>query len=150
MDATIRNADRDDAEVIVRHNAALALETENKHLDQDVLSTGVRRLLDDPDRGRYFIAEVGADIAGQLMLTREWSDWRNGWFLWIQSVYVRPQHRRSGVFRRLYDHVVGLATQDDDICGIRLYVERENHSAIDTYLALKMRQTDYLLLEREF
>lgn len=143
----IRDAKPADIEVIVRHNAALAMESEDKHLDHETLESGVRGLLSDRAKGRYYIAEINGEIAGQLMLTREWSDWRNGWLWWIQSVYVHPEHRRAGVFRALYAHVVETARRAGDVRGIRLYVERGNEPALQTYEALGMNDAGYLVME---
>lgn len=144
---TIRDATPADVENIVRHNAALAMETENKHLDHDTLDSGVRALLADRVKGRYFIAETAGEIAGQLMLTYEWSDWRGGWLWWIQSVYVHPEHRRAGVFRALYTNVVAMAQNEGDVRGIRLYVERGNDPAIRTYESMGMNDAGYLVME---
>jgi len=144
---TIRNAEPRDTEAIVRHNAALAMESEDKHLDHAVLARGVHKLLADPSRGRYLIAEVDGQTAGQLMLTYEWSDWRDGWFWWIQSVYVHPEHRRIGVFRALYEHVTAQARSTPDVCGLRLYVEQGNDPARQTYHRLGMDETGYRLMQ---
>ena len=131
-------------------NAAMAMETEQKALQPRVLRSGVSRLLLDPALGRYVLAMQGTTIAGALMLTTEWSDWRNGLFWWIQSVYVLPSMRRLGVYRALHEHVRDAAKNTPEVCGIRLYVERENHNAQQTYLALGMHETVYRLYEEEF
>ena len=146
----IRDASIDDAATIAEFNAALASESEDKSLDRSVLESGVRRLLRDPVRGRYFIAESGGRMVGQTLITYEWSDWRDGWLWWIQSVYVHPDHRRTGVFRRLYGHIEALAKNSGEVVGIRLYVERENARAQDTYRSLGMRHTGYRVMETEF
>src|SRR5262245_46547470 len=105
MPPTVRRAEPSDAAAITEFNRLMALETEGKALDVAVLSSGVRAVLADPNKGRYFLAEDSGVVVGQLMITLEWSDWRDGWFWWIQSVYVRPEARRQGVFRSLYHHV---------------------------------------------
>lgn len=143
----VREATDRDVAALVDGNAAMALETEGKTLDRDRLLRGVRAALADAGRGRYLVASRADDHAGQLMLTREWSDWRNGWFWWIQSVYVRPAHRRCGVFRALYEAVVAEARSRGDVCGLRLYVEAENTAAQATYAALGMETTSYRFLE---
>jgi len=143
----IRRATRRDAPTLVEFNAAMALETEGKELLREVLSAGVQGLLERPDSGFYLIAEAGTEAAGSLLITNEWSDWRNGNFWWIQSVYVRPQFRRRGVYRRLYAHVQELALRDPGVCGFRLYVERENHRAQSTYRAAGMTETRYVVFE---
>ena len=124
----IRLATSADAAVLVEFNAAMALETEGKNLLPEVIGAGVRGLLDNPVAGFYVLAETERVLAA-LMITKEWSDWRNGSFWWIQSVYVRPEARRQGVYRRLYRHVQEMAAKDPQVCGFRLYVERENSAA---------------------
>ena len=142
----IRLATPADAQVLVEFNAAMALETERKELLPEVIGAGVRSLLANPAAGFYVVAEQERPV-GSLMITKEWSDWRNGTFWWIQSVYVRPQFRRQGVYKRLYRHVQELAAHDSAVCGFRLYVERENSRAQATYDALGMKQTRYLVFE---
>jgi GNAT superfamily N-acetyltransferase len=148
MSLTVRSATSADAAVLVEFNRRLALETEDKILDPDVLAKGVAAGLADPHKGLYFLAEDNGDVLGQLMLTYEWSDWRNGWLWWIQSVYVRHDARRRGVFRLLYDHVRRAAEADPEVIGIRLYMERENEAARETYLRVGMNSTSYVVLER--
>ena len=142
----IRLATPADAGVLIEFNAAMALETEGKELLPDVIGAGVRSLLGNPAAGFYLLAEEDSAV-GSLMITKEWSDWRNGTFWWIQSVYVRPQFRRQGVYKNLYRHVQELASKDPAVCGFRLYVERENERAQATYSALGMKQTRYLVFE---
>jgi ribosomal protein S18 acetylase RimI-like enzyme len=110
-----------------------------------VLRAGTDALLADPNRGRVYVIDDGGTVAASLMLTIEWSE--NGFFWWIQSVYVRPEHRRRGFYRRLLVHVRALAAADPEVCGLRLYVERENRTAQETYRAIGMFETDYLLFE---
>jgi ribosomal protein S18 acetylase RimI-like enzyme len=142
----IRLATPADAGVLIEFNAAMALETEGKELLPDVIGAGVRSLLGNPAAGFYLLAEQDSAV-GSLMITKEWSDWRNGTFWWIQSVYVRPEFRRQGVYRNLYRHVQELASKDPAVCGFRLYVERENERAQATYSALGMKPTHYLVFE---
>ncbi len=125
----------------------MALETERKELFPAVVRAGVRHLLRNPDSGFYVIAEAGAQAAGSLMITKEWSDWRNGNFWWIQSVYVRPRFRRGGVYKQMYRYVQDLAADNRAVCGFRLYVERENRRAQAAYRAVGMAKTRYLLFE---
>jgi ribosomal protein S18 acetylase RimI-like enzyme len=143
----VRRAAIEDLETIVRFNLAMAEETEGKKLDTTTVTEGVRAALADPDRSMYFVAEVEGVIAGQTMVTLEWSDWRNGFFWWIQSVYVDPAYRREGVFRALHDHIRNLARAQQEVCGLRLYVHGDNRRAIETYRKLGMGLTDYLLCE---
>jgi ribosomal protein S18 acetylase RimI-like enzyme len=142
----IRLATPADAGALIEFNAAMALETEGKELLPDVIGAGVRSLLGNPAAGFYLLAEQDSAV-GSLMITKEWSDWRNGTFWWIQSVYVRPEFRRKGVYKSLYRHVQELASKDPAVCGFRLYVERENERAQATYRALGMKQTHYLVFE---
>jgi len=143
----IRRAGAADAQTLVDFNCAMALETERKELLPEVIGAGVRALLANPAAGFYVLAEAGGRVVGALMLTKEWSDWRNGSFWWIQSVYVRPEHRRRGVYRQLYRHVQQLAASDSAVCGFRLYVERENSAAQAAYRALGMSETHYRVFE---
>ena len=143
----VRDATLDDADTIVSFNERMAVETEGRHLDHATISAGVRRLLEDGARGRYWLAASSDAIVGQIMITLEWSDWRNGYFWWIQSVYVIPEMRGRGVFRALFDHVQALARDAGDACGLRLYVERENTAALSTYEALGMHDAGYRMME---
>jgi len=142
----IRNATIDDLEHVVRYNVDLAFETEDIRLDPDTVSKGVRALLEDPSKGRYFIAERDGVAIGQLATTFEWSDWRNGMFLWIQSVFVEVSQRKSGVFRALYRHVEELS-RAPGMCGLRLYVHEHNAAAAATYQRLGMVSPGYSVLE---
>lgn len=146
-DLTLRCADPRDLDVLVEFNAAMAMETEALNLDRERLRAGVAALLADPAKGRYRVAERAGEVVGALMLTREWSDWRCGDWWWIQSVYVRPDARRTGVFRAMFDNVAAEARANPDVCGLRLYVERDNLRAQATYRALGMDETHYRLFE---
>jgi GNAT superfamily N-acetyltransferase len=147
----IRRGALADADLLTRFNHAMARESEDKPLDLERLKAGITALLNNPADGYYLIAEAErGDVAGALMLTFEWSDWRNGRFWWIQSVYVRPEYRRRGVYRALHAHVRDAARADASACGLRLYVERENAGAQATYSALGMVETHYRLYEEEF
>ena len=150
----IRPAHAADAGFIADWNAAMALETEGKTLDAATVRAGVAAGIADPRKSRYFVAMEDASIAGAetigvpvgtLMLTTEWSDWRNGDWWWIQSVYVPAEHRRKGVFSALYRHVESLAKQTPGVVGLRLFVERGNENAQRTYEALGMRDEGYRL-----
>ena len=143
----IRKATQADLKFVAESNAALATETEGKVLDPALLRPGVQAVLDDPSLGHYYVAEIDGQPVGQLMTTFEWSDWRNGLFLWIQSVYVMPGHRGDGVFRALFGHLESLAREDARICGIRLYVDRGNHRAQEVYRRLGMHRSNYGVME---
>ena len=146
MDILIRNAEATDWAAIAEFNRALAAETEDKTLDWDTLSRGVRRVLADASKGRYFVAETAGRIIGTTMITYEWSDWRDGWIWWIQSVYVHPEFRGHGAFSRLYRHVAQLA-ESEDVRSTRLYVLTSNERARHTYLKLGMHESGYTVLE---
>jgi GNAT superfamily N-acetyltransferase len=147
MSLMIRRATSNDEAVLVAFNAALAWETEHKRLRPEVLLAGVRAVFADKSRGFYTVAEEAGEIIGQMMVTYEWSDWRNGWFWWVQSVYVREDARRKGVFRSLYKEVQHQAITDSSVIGLRLYVESDNLRARETYRALGMTQTTYGMME---
>ena len=144
---TYRKAEPRDADTIAHFNAAMALETEHKALLPEVIGAGVRRLITTPSMGFYVVAESGGKVVACLMITNEWSDWRNGLFWWIQSVYVEEAFRRQGVYRRMYEFVQDLAKAESGVCGFRLYVEKDNEVAQQTYASLGMGQTDYLIYE---
>ena len=143
----IRLGEARDAEMLTQFNIAMARETEDKELSPDVVLSGVRGLLSRPEYGFYVVAEVQGAVCGSLMVTPEWSDWRDGCYWWIQSVYVKPDRRRQGVYRRLYEHLKTMAARRLDVCGFRLYVERENTTAQRAYQALGMRETCYKMYE---
>lgn len=144
----IRAAERRDQAVLVAFNLALAWETEQKRLDPATVAAGVEALLNDPQRGFYTVADIGGQVVGQVLVTFEWSDWRNGWFWWLQSVYVHPEFRRRGVFRALVEHLEERAHRDNQVVGLRLYVERENRAAQAVYAALGLEPTTYGVLEK--
>lgn len=147
MDIHIRDATPADQPVIASFNSRLAAETEGKILDEELIGHGVAALLADRTKGRYWLADIDGQIAGQMMVTYEWSDWRNGMLWWIQSVYVPAKFRRRGVFSAMYEHVASLVRADKDACGIRLYVEKSNLHAQDTYRNLGMIKPGYEVME---
>ncbi len=144
---TIRIATPEDALDVARFNQAMALETERKHLVDDVIQAGVRALMSRTDLGFYLIAHVDGKPAGCLLITYEWSDWRNGLFWWVQSVYVLPEFRGKGLYRALYNEVKRLAGEHGGVCGFRLYVERENTRAQQIYEHLGMHEAQYVMYE---
>lgn len=150
MRIRIREAASTDAGVITDFNIRLARETEDHRLDPGTVSGGVAAVLDDAAKGRYWIGEADGTPAGQLMLTYEWSDWRNAMIWWIQSVYVAEPFRRRGVFSTLFRHVESAARADAGVCGIRLYVEKANALARATYAGLGMSGGKYRVMELEF
>jgi GNAT superfamily N-acetyltransferase len=145
-DTLIRTARASDAQTIADFNIAMALETEHLTLDPPTVLAGVHAALADPAKAIYFVAEIDGIVGGQLMITHEWSDWRNGDIWWIESVYVHPDHRRKGLFRALYNHTKREAKNQNAV-GLRLYVERENKNAQQTYTSLGMDLTHYLVME---
>lgn len=150
MSCHIRPATAADTDVLVAFQQAMAEETEDKGLNANRLRAGISYLLEHPTEGFYLVAESGGVAAGSLMVTFEWSDWRNGRFWWIQSVYVQVEHRRQGIYSALHEAVREKARTDPQSCGIRLYVEQENRTAQKTYRALGMVETHYRLYEEEF
>lgn len=144
----IRDAHRDDLETLARWAEAMALETESKTLAAAIVRAGIAAGIDDPAKARYLVAELDGSAVGTLMLTTEWSDWRCGWWWWIQSVYVAPEGRRRGVYSALYRHVEAQAKAATGVCGIRLYVENDNARAQATYAALGMDDAHYRVFER--
>ncbi len=150
MPFEVRSARPDDVATIAEYNRAMALETEHLELDLGRLEKGVRAVLDDSAKGFYLVADDGGETAGQLLITFEWSDWRNAVFWWIQSVYVRPESRGRGVYKALYAAALERAQAAGDVCGLRLYVEKENDRAKSAYRKAGMRQAVYDMFEVDF
>lgn len=145
---TIRTATLDDAQKLMEFNCAIAQETEGKQLDKTLVLSGVRRGLEQAGEVSYLVATQADVQLGCLMLTREWSDWRDGWIAWIQSVYVVPTHRGQGIFRLLLDGATELVQQDPDVVGLRLYVETENTRAQNVYSRTGFTDPSYKVLEK--
>jgi len=143
----IRIAKADDAETMVEFNRAMALETEGKQLDPNIVRPAVESIFVDKARGFYVVAEENGEIAGGLLVTYEWSDWRNAWWWWVQSVYIRPEARGKHIYSQLYDFVKAQALAAGNIYGIRLYVENENTHAQRVYEKLGMQQSPYLMYD---
>lgn len=137
-------ADRDD---IVEFQMAMARETEDLEIDGDVLRSGVEAVFHDPSHGRYFVAEADGRVVASLLITYEWSDWRNGVVWWIQSVYVRPEQRRQRIYAGLYEHVKQIVESQSHVRGIRLYVDRRNVAAQEVYARLGMNGEHYQVFE---
>ncbi len=149
MEITIREATLGDAPLIADFNLRLARESEGLSLDVPRVEAGVAALLTDRAKGVYYLAEAAGAVVGQTMITYEWSDWRNGNIWWIQSVYVKPEFRRAGVFRALFNHVRDLARQRREVCTLRLYVHADNTRAAQSYERLGMSRTQYEVFELE-
>lgn len=146
----IREGRPEDAAIIAEYNQRIALETESKELDTETVGKGVEQGLLQPDKCLYFVAEIRGSVAGQVMVTYEWSDWRNGDLWWIQSVYVHPDFRRQGIFKRLYQHIETLARENPIVRGLRLYVEEDNAAGQAVYKKLGMSRAGYHVYEMEF
>ena len=150
MNLIIRKASDNDIDTIVTFNYLMAKETEAILLDKNILKLGVKSVITDPSKAQYWVVESNHEIIGQLMVTNEWSDWRNGDMWWIQSVYVTEKFRRRGVFSALYKHLEHMAKDHPDCCGIRLYIEKHNKRAQKTYLSLGMNDAGYDVMEVDF
>ncbi len=147
MEITIRDAKAEDLQIITDFQMEMALETEALKLDREVLSAGVSSVLNDNSKARYFIAHTSSESVGMLMITFEWSDWRNGWVWWIQSVYTKPGFRKMGVYKLLYDHIKNLVINSNNIRGVRLYVDKRNVPAQRVYESLGMNGEHYTTYE---
>ena len=143
----VRQATAAESGRIAGFNRAMAMETEGLALEEQTVAAGVVALMGHPERGFYLVAEVDGAVAGCLLITYEWSDWRNRMFWWIQSVYVKPEQRGHGVYTALYGKVRELAAQAGNVCGFRLYVHKSNARAQETYRNLGMEETAYLVFE---
>lgn len=143
----IRQAAEADATTIVEFNRAMARETEDRELALETITPGVARILTDAALGFYLVAEAEGAVIGCLMVTYEWSDWRNGLFWWVQSVYVDPAWRGRGVYRTMYGEAKARARAMGGVCGFRLYVEENNVAAQETYKRQGMERTHYLMFE---
>mgnify|MGYP002641240373 CR=1 FL=1 len=145
--SSIRKAVQHDRDTLVDFNQRMALETESITLNKDIIQGGVQSVLDDANKGFYLVTEVEGEVQACLMITNEWSDWRNGMIWWIQSVYVHPDYRRQGLYKSMYTHLQNAIQNEPEVIGIRLYVEKDNRRAQQTYSGLGMKKTDYLLYE---
>ena len=146
----VSKAQKSDIPEIINFNINMAMETEKKKLDEQTVTKGVHKVFSSPSLGYYIIVKNSSGILGCLMITYEWSDWRNGLFWWIQSVYVKKEYRRKGVFRKMYNFIHGKAISDKKCTGIRLYVENNNAIAQNVYTNLGMVETYYKLFEKDF
>jgi len=143
----VRKATLKDHDQIVRFQIEMARETEGIELQITPLEEGVNAVLQDPNKGQYYVAEINNNVVASLLTTFEWSDWRNGTILWIQSVYVLPQYRRRGVYRTMYAHIKSMVLKSDKLNGIRLYADKKNLPAHKTYEKLGMNQDHYITFE---
>lgn len=143
----VREAKINDIPRIVDFQLEMAEETEGIELNRSIVETGVSTVLNDPTKGKYYITEINGEIVGSLLTTYEWSDWRNGTVLWIQSVYVLPEYRRKGVYRNMYSHLKNQVSTNRELKGIRLYADKSNRAAHKTYENLGMTQDHYVTFE---
>ena len=143
----VRNATIQDIDRIVEFNLNLAIETESKVLDGDIVRKGVLKILKGEVEGKYFVYEIDGTIVGQMMILYEWSDWRNGTFIWIQSVYVDKKYRGMSIFKKLFDHVKNYCNSNEKFIGLRLYVDKENINAMRAYSTVGMYESNYNLYE---
>jgi ribosomal protein S18 acetylase RimI-like enzyme len=148
MNLIIREAVKSDIVILAKNNQALANETENIDLNWNTILSGVSNALDREDC-HYFVAETNKMVVGQALITYEWSDWRNGLIWWIQSVFVSSNFRKQGVFRALFNHIKNLARNNPQVKALRLYVIQDNLSGKKTYEALGMKDSGYILYEKE-
>lgn len=142
----VKKARSDDAPAIISFQLKMARETEELELNEDTVTKGVNAVFEDPSRGQYFVADDEGKVIASLLITYEWSDWRNCNVWWFQSVYVLPEYRRQGIFRKMYNHIKSLA-ETEDAGGLRLYVETKNIRARKTYEALGMSSEHYAFYE---
>jgi len=153
-DLIVRQATREDLDTLIRFSAAMALETEGRRLDESRLRQGTQAVLESPARGFYTVAELTDRsprlVVGQLLVTFEWSDWRNATFWWIQSVYVDSAWRRRGIYRQMHEGILRQARQQGDVCGVRLYVEGENAVAKTVYAKVGLNASSYHVFEEDF
>lgn len=145
----IRYANKNDISTIVNFNSAMALETEGKHLDSVTVHKGVEAVLNNKNHGFYLLAESDGVPVGQLMVTKEWSDWRNREFWWIQSVYIHTDYCKNNIYRKLYSEVIKSEKESGKVCGIRLYVDKNNTKAQKVYSKLGMTESNYLFFEED-
>ena len=144
----IRQGEPKDLETIVEFMIQMAEETENLELNYDVVTHGVKNAIFDEHKGRYYLAEIDDEVVGCLMITKEWSDWRNAWVFWMQSVYIDKNFRKQGVFKALYNYVLKMASENVNVAGTRLYVDLRNTKAIDVYQKIGMNGGHYQVFEK--
>jgi ribosomal protein S18 acetylase RimI-like enzyme len=143
----IRQSTIKDLTTLASFQLQLAEESENMKLNKAIVTAGLQALFDDPSKGTYFVAEDGGTVCGCFLITFEWSDWRNGMIWWLQSVYVAATHRRQGVFKKMYDHIVESISRDPKIIGLRLYVDKTNARAQNVYQSMGMNGDHYTVFE---
>ncbi len=143
----VRKGILEDAKIISDFQVAMALETESLKLDEPTVIKGVKAVFKHPEKGQYYVAVNEDKVIGSLMITYEWSDWRNRWVWWIQSVYILPAFRGKKIFTQMYNHIKTLVINNDDVSGIRLYVDLTNSNARKVYQSIGMNGEHYQLFE---
>lgn len=143
----VRTASINDLDQLVAFQLAMAYETEGIELDKSTVNKGVEAVLNDISKGQYYVATIDGTVVSSLLTTYEWSDWRNGTVLWIQSVFVKPQFRRKGIYRKMYAHIKQSVEQNPNLKGIRLYADKTNIAAQKTYQNLGMSPDHYVTFE---
>ena len=143
----VRYATREDIPYIIEFQKQMAIETEDLTLNDKKISKGVEAVFDDPGKGFYIVSTNNSQVVSSMLITAEWSDWRNGYFLWIQSLYVIPSFRKQGIFRKMYHYVKQSVIESETYLGLRLYVEKNNKSAMDVYTNVGMQGSQYKMYE---
>jgi len=143
----VRKANREDIPDIVDFQKQMAQETEDFSLNDQKINLGVKAVFGDPEKGFYMVSVIESKVVASMMITPEWSDWRNGHFLWIQSLYVIPEFRKKGVFRKMFQYVKQVVVESENYLGLRLYVEENNKNAMDVYTNVGMRDSYYKMFE---
>lgn len=146
MEVIITKGQIEDIEIIAQFQVDMAMESEGAILDKETVTNGVTASMNDENKGSYYVAKVDGKVVGSLMLTREWSDWNNGWYCWIQSVYVAPEYRRQGIYKSMY-HAVCEDAKKRNVAQVRLYVDRTNSRGQKVYSSLGMQESHYLIYE---
>jgi ribosomal protein S18 acetylase RimI-like enzyme len=147
MEIKVRSANANDADVIKDFQIRMALETENLKLNHDVIGKGVKAVFEDESKGEYWVAEMNNQVVASMLMTPEWSDWRNSTVLWFQSVYVIPEFRGKGIFRKMYEHLQKIVLESKKYTGLRLYVDKGNLAAQRVYEKLGMDGSHYRFYE---
>lgn len=146
MEVIITKGQKEEIEIIAQFQVDMAMESEGTLLDKDTVTKGVSAAMNDENKGSYYVAKVDGRVVGSLMLTREWSDWNNGWYWWIQSVYVAPEYRRQGIYKSMY-HAVCEDAKKQNVTHVRLYVDKTNTRGQKVYSSLGMQESHYLIYE---
>ena len=143
----VRLSNEYDKTVIAEFQIKMANETEQLELDKDTVNKGVESVFRDPQKGKYYVATENEVIIASMLITYEWSDWRNNWVFWLQSVYVLPEKRGQGIFKQMYDFILQQINENSEVAGLRLYVDKTNSDASKVYAKLGMNGDHYQVFE---